>query len=147
MAGVLHEGQEIPALQGGFGFTKLDELFNEVQQGVGVRLLLGDVAVRVIGMHRQPGLSLGKAGMGLVVPLHGRPAAIAAFVQRPEGFSHRVFDVRFASDGDIPQADFFTVIQERCAFEGEQHGRCDFGAPVILTESVPGGCPLHIVVA
>ena len=73
-------------------------------------------------MNRVPGLAAGKPGAVLIVPLHWRAAAVAAFIDWPEALADRVHELR-PRDVRFALADFFAIVKEgRPAEKDDQRG-------------------------
>ena len=53
----------VASAQGGVGFAQTEQFFGEVEKGICIGLLGGDVALGVIRVHRQPGFGSGKTGI------------------------------------------------------------------------------------
>ena len=58
------------------GFAQVDGFAVEIQNGIGVALLLGHVDLGIVGVYIKPRLAGGEAGILAVVPLHRCPGRV-----------------------------------------------------------------------
>ncbi len=134
------------ATQGGVLAAQGQQAAGEVVERMRVGALGGQVAGRVVGVHRQPRRPCGEPGLRAGVPLHGAATAIAPFVDGPILFAGRVEDFA-AFEGNIAHTNFFALIQERRTAQGEQDGHGNFGHAVIFAAAIAAGGARQIVVA
>src|SRR3546814_17715980 len=95
----------------------------EYQHGLRVSHLLLDIALRPIGIERQPRRNGAESRKGMGVPWHGRTNRIAAQSQPRLAQFPWVLNL-IVRDGHVGKADFLTIIDGwRTTQSEQQHGR------------------------
>src|SRR2546423_7428009 len=98
--------------------------------------------------HRQPRLPVGEAGIGTVIPLHGRALAIAALLLRPTASSDRIFDFVASLRVVILHADLFAVVHDgRAAQREQQRGHQSCNLIIVLAIAIAIVVPHLVVIA
>ena len=96
--------------------------------------------------HRQPWSFFAKAGVGVVIPLHGRALTIAALLLRPAQLPDGVFHLVTAFRIIVLHADLFTVVHDGRAAQRQEHGGHQFCDGIIMLAVTVAIVVPHLVV-